>query len=150
MRFQIIYQMLSLLIWLETLETYYCLKRINGEEDILRKTLIIIDEAHKLYGGDLKAIERPDTNVIENLISNSYSKSKQNSCKLLIMTATPFTNSPIELFNLTNLFMTSEADKITTNKQEFINTYMNSDNILSEEGVKKLLLFLKWQNNIIG
>ena len=27
----------------------------NGNTDILRKTLIIIDEAHKLYGGDLKA-----------------------------------------------------------------------------------------------
>ena len=117
---------------------YDILKERNGEEDILRKTLIIIDEAHKLYGSDLKAIERPDTNVMENLILNSYTKSRQNSCKLLIMTATPFTNSPIELFNLINLFMTSEADKITTNKQEFINTYMNSDNILSEEGVKKL------------
>ena len=34
---------------------YDILKTRNGSEDILRKTLIIIDEAHKLYGGDLKA-----------------------------------------------------------------------------------------------
>ena len=30
------------------------LKARNGSEDVLNKTLIIIDEAHKLYGGDLK------------------------------------------------------------------------------------------------
>jgi hypothetical protein len=46
------------------------------------------------------------------------------------MTATPFTNSPLELFSLTNLFMTHESEKITTNKEEFKQQFMNSDNIL--------------------
>ena len=78
----------------------------------MHKTLIIIDEAHKLYGGDLKAIEKPDTNIMEKLIMNSYKKSGKDSCKLLIMTATPFTNSPLELFSITNLFMTNESEKI--------------------------------------
>jgi len=117
---------------------YDILLERNGSTDILKKTLIIIDEAHKLYGGDLKASERPDTEVMENLISNSYKVSGLDSCKLLIMTATPFTNSPLELFSLINLFIEHESDKITTNKEEFKKQYMTSENILSTNGVKLL------------
>ena len=117
---------------------YDILKSRNGSEDILRKTLIIIDEAHKLYGGDLKASESPDTDIMEKLIMNSYKTSGNNSCKLLIMTATPFTNSPLELFSLINLFYTNESEKITTNNGEFKKQYMTSENILSQNGVKIL------------
>ena len=114
------------------------LKERNGTTDVLKKTLIIIDEAHKLYGGDLKATERPNTDVMERLIMNSYKTSGKDSCKLLLMTATPFTDSPLELFKLTNLFMPSESEKITTDKKQFIEQYMTKDNILSENGVKNL------------
>ena len=117
---------------------YDILLERNGQTDILKKTLIIIDEAHKLYGGDLKASERPDTKVMENLISTSYKISGNNSCKLLIMTATPFTNSPLELFSLINLFIEHDTDKITTNKEEFKKQYMTSENILSTNGVRLL------------
>ena len=75
---------------------------------------------------------------MEELISNSYNVSKDNSCKLLLMTATPFTNSPLELFSLTNLFMTQESEKISTNREEFKQQYMNENNILSEKGVKSI------------
>jgi len=117
---------------------YDILLERNGSRDLLHKTLIIIDEAHKLYGGDLKASERPNMEIMENLISNSYKVSGADSCKLMIMTATPFTNSPLELFALTNLFMTNESEKITTNKEEFKKQYMTSQNILSETGLKVL------------
>ena len=110
----------------------------NGKADILRKTLIIIDEAHKLYGGDLKASERPNMEVMERLVQKSYQVSGKDSAKLLIMTATPFTNSPIELFKLINLCKDDPAEKITTDIKEFKRKYMNSDNILTEEGSKKL------------
>ena len=50
------------------MECIFILKKRNGENDILKKTLIIIDEAHKLYGGDLKAVERPNTDIMEKLI----------------------------------------------------------------------------------
>jgi len=119
-------------------KNYEILKQRNGSTDVLKKTLIIIDEAHKLYGGDLKAIERPDTNVMEKLIMNSYKKSGKDSCKLLLMTATPITNNPLELFSLTNLFVTNESEKITTDKDEFKKQYMTPANILSENGVKNL------------
>lgn len=117
---------------------YNILKSRNGKEDILKKTLIIIDEAHKLYGGDLKAAERPNMDIMEKLIQNSYQKSGADSCKLMIMTATPFTNSPLELFKLLNLFMTNNIDKIPTTIEELKSNYMNSNNVLTEEGVKKL------------
>lgn len=117
---------------------YDILLERNGSTDILKKTLIIIDEAHKLYGGDLKASERPNMEIMENLISNSYKVSGFDSCKLLIMTATPFTNSPLELFSLINLFIEHESDKITTNKEEFKKQFMTSENILSTNGVKLL------------
>ena len=117
---------------------YNVLVERNGKADLLNKTLIIIDEAHKLYGGDLKPAERPNMAIMEKLIKNSYKVSTNNSCKLLIMTATPFTNSPLELFSLTNLFLTNDSEKITTNKEEFKKQYMTSENILSESGVKNL------------
>jgi len=117
---------------------YDILRQRNGTDDVLKKTLIIIDEAHKLYGGDLKAAERPDTKIMEKLIMNSYTKSGKDSCKLLIMTATPFTNTPLELFSLINLFYTNENEKITTNKEEFKNQYMTSTGVLSETGIKTI------------
>ena len=108
---------------------YDILLERNGARDILHKTLIIIDEAHKLYGGDLKPTERPNMEIMEKLISTSYKVSGDSSCKLLIMTATPFTNSPLELFSLINLFIEHDSDKITTVKEEFKKQYMTSENI---------------------
>ena len=110
----------------------------NGKADILRKTLIIIDEAHKLYGGDLKAAERPNMDVMEQLLQKSYRVSGQDSARLLIMTATPFTNSPMELFQLINLCKEDESEKIPTDIAEFKKTYMNNDNLLRDTGVKNL------------
>lgn len=107
----------------------------NGTKDILRKTLIIIDEAHKLYSNDLSDQEKPNVDVMENLIKKSYDVSGKNSCKLLLMSATPFTDSPIDFFRLMNLFAEKKEEMITTNKEEFIKNYMTSDNILSERGI---------------
>ena len=76
----------------------------NGEADPLRKTLLIIDEAHKLYGGgDLSSIERPDMNALKQSIQQSFQLSGADSVKLLLMTATPITENPMELIQLVNL-----------------------------------------------
>lgn len=83
---------------------YKALVKKNGEIDPLRKTLLIIDEAHKLYGGgDLSSLERPDMNALENSIQQSYEISGHNSVRLLLMTATPITQNPMELIQLINL-----------------------------------------------
>jgi hypothetical protein len=110
----------------------------NGKTDVLRKTLIIIDEAHKLYGGDLKAAERPDMKVMERLLQNSYDKSGKDSARLLIMTATPFTNSPMELFKLINLCKEDPSERITDDISEFKHAYMDADDMISEAGSKQL------------
>ena len=76
--------------------------------------------------------------VMERLLQNSYDKSGKDSARLLIMTATPFTNSPMELFKLINLCKEVKAEHITTDIKEFKATYMGADNMLSEAGSKKL------------
>jgi hypothetical protein len=83
---------------------YKDLVKINGEVDPLRKTLLIIDEAHKLYGGgDLSSIERPDMKKLHQALMHSYQISGKDSVKLLLMTATPITQNPLELIQLINL-----------------------------------------------
>lgn len=119
-------------------EFYNTLVEKNGEDDVLRKTLVIIDEAHKLYGGDLKAAERPDTDILEELIHQSYRVSGKDSVKLLIMTATPFTDSPMELFKLLNLMIDEPSKQFPTDIDSFQKKYMRDDGIISESGMKKL------------
>ena len=83
---------------------YERLVKRNGEADPLKKTLIIIDEAHKLYGGgDLSSIERPDMAAFHQSLMNSYAVSGADSVRVLLMTATPITENPLELVKLINL-----------------------------------------------
>ena len=83
---------------------YKRLVEINGKEDPLRKTLLIIDEAHKLYGGgDLSSIERPDMVALHKAIMHSYAVSGEDSVRVLLMTATPITLDGMELIKLLNL-----------------------------------------------
>ena len=83
---------------------YKTLTSINGQADPLRKTLLIIDEAHKLYGGgDLSSLERPDMTALHQAVMQSYAISGIDSVRLLLMTATPITENPMELIKLVNL-----------------------------------------------
>jgi hypothetical protein len=89
-------------------EFYKELVKRNGNNDPLKKTLIIIDEAHKLFAEDTPLAERPDISLLKKAIYKSYEVSKKDSCKLLLMTATPYTNDPIQLFKLLNLLRTDD------------------------------------------
>ena len=89
-------------------EFYKELVKRNGKEDPLKKTLIIIDEAHKLFAEDTPVAERPNVNLLKKAIYKSYETSKEDSCRLLLMTATPYTNDPIQLFKLLNLLRTDD------------------------------------------
>ena len=83
---------------------YTDLVKINGEEDPLKRTLLIIDEAHKLYGGnDLNTNEKPDMDALHYALMRSYELSGVNSVRLLLMTATPITVDAMELIKLVNL-----------------------------------------------
>lgn len=83
---------------------YQALVKRNGTLDPLRKTLLIIDEAHKLYGEtDLSTIERPDMAAFHESVMRSYEVSGADSVRLMLMTATPITSSPMEFMKLMNL-----------------------------------------------
>jgi hypothetical protein len=111
----------------------------NGKVDPLRKTLLIIDEAHKLYGGsDLSSGERPNVALLEKAIDNSYARSGTSSVRLLLMSGTPFTNDPMELIKLINLCKSPES-RLPTDFEMFGARYLTKDGLFSEKGKKMYL-----------
>jgi hypothetical protein len=118
---------------------YEALVKRNGEADPLRKTLLIIDEAHKLYGGeDLSTIERPDMNALMAALQNSYMVSGADSVRLLLMTATPITGNPMELIKLINLTKPM-AEHMPEEFPDFSNKYLNEEGHFTENGEKRYL-----------
>jgi superfamily II DNA or RNA helicase len=114
---------------------YYAdLVKRNGEKDPLRKTLVIIDEAHKLYGGtDLAAAERPNMAKFHKAIMKSYAVSGNDSVRLLLMTATPFTNDPMEMIKLLNLCRQSN-DQLPDDYEKFSHKYLTPYGEFSRKG----------------
>ena len=105
----------------------------NGVEDPLRKTLLIIDEAHKLYSPTVAASEKPDTFILEKMIQKSYDKSGDDSVRVLLMTATPFTEDGMEMIKLLNLL--KEDKKFETDFTSFSKTYLDSNGYFTKTGL---------------
>lgn len=101
--------------------------------DPLYKTFLVIDEIHKLHDGDLSASEAADFNKIQEAIFKSYTVSGQNSVRPLLMTATPITDSPKELFEIINTLIPDQADRLS-DLDTFRHNYTNEDGSISEEG----------------
>ena len=118
---------------------YKKLVKKNGEVDPLRKTLLIIDEAHKLYGGtDLSSIERPDMNALHSALMNSYAISGDESARVLLMTATPITNDPMELIKLVNLCRPREI-QMETSFDLFAQQYLDDNGFFTSHGKHRYL-----------
>lgn len=108
-------------------QLYDTLVKINGPADPLRKTLIVIDEAHKLYGsGDLSSIERPDMKALQASLLNSYAVSGRDSVRLLLMTATPITTNPMEVVQLLNLCKPI-GEQMPVDFDDFSTKYLTED-----------------------
>ena len=123
---------------------YDDLVKKNGKEDPLRKTLLIIDEAHKLYGGaDLSSLERPDMNKFHKALMYSYEKSGKDSVKLIMMTGTPITNDAMEMIKLLNLARLPDK-QIPEDFKEFNKIYLDEQGKFTKKG--------KWQylNDVAG
>jgi hypothetical protein len=101
--------------------------------DPLRKTFLVIDEIHKLQDGDLSAAEAADFHTIQKYIHESYEKSGKDSVRPLLMTATPITDSPKELFEILNTLIPKEAERFPTLK-EFREKYTDEEGKISEKG----------------
>jgi len=120
-------------------DLYKKLVKKNGEVDPLRKTLLIIDEAHKLYGGtDLSTIERPDMNALHAALMRSYEISGPDSARLVLMTATPITQDPMELIKLINL-MKPANQQLPSEFGDFAKEYLNEDGLFTKDGESKYL-----------
>jgi superfamily II DNA or RNA helicase len=119
-------------------EYYKKIVSINGKEDPFKKTLIIIDEIHKIFSSDLKKIEKPNHKILKNMIQSSYKKSGKDSCRLLLMTATPITDDPLSAIKILNLLL-PEEDQFTENYNDFLLEYCNENGIFTENGTIKFL-----------
>ena len=118
---------------------YHRLVNINGSLDPLRKTLLIIDEAHKLYGGgDLSSIERPDMKALHKSLMNSYSISGRDSVRVLLMTATPITENGMEIVKLINLCKPID-EQMPEEFSVFSEEYLKEDGDFTKEGETKYL-----------
>jgi superfamily II DNA or RNA helicase len=122
---------------------YDLLKKRNGKMDPLKKTLIIIDEAHKLYSSDFKGAEKPDVPAFMAALQNSYKVSGNNSARVLLMTATPYNESPMELMSLLNLCRLKE-DALPTVLTDFVAKYMDNKGNFTKEGLEN------YMNSIAG
>lgn len=113
---------------------YKMLQQRNGKADPLRKTLIIIDEAHKLYSSDFKGAEKPDVPAFMAALQNSYATSGADSARVLLMTATPYNESPMELMSLLNLCRPKKT-WLPTELPAFIKKYMDTEGRFTQEGL---------------
>ena len=109
--------------------------RRNGAEDPLRKTLLIIDEAHKIYSPTVAKSERPNTHILEKMIQKSYEKSGADSVRIMLMTATPFTEDGMEMIKLLNLLR--EDDKIEADFGKFSSTYLDDGGYFTNVGLRQ-------------
>ncbi len=117
---------------------YQKLVERNGSEDILRNTLLIIDEAHKLYAPDVIGSEKPNTPLITEKIKESYEKSKKESVRVMLMTGTPYTNDPLHLMKLLNLLRDPQTDTLLPETfEEFQAAYLTNAGTFSKEGADK-------------
>lgn len=110
----------------------------NGKKDPLHKTLIIIDEAHKLNAADVAASEKPDLDAIKKALNHSYKTSGKDSAKIVLMTATPYTDEPMDMMKLLNL-MRSEDEKFPEIFEEFRVRYLDDTGKFTKSGRKEFL-----------
>lgn len=109
----------------------------NGADDPLRKTLLIIDEAHKLYSPGVSASEKPDTDILEEMIQNSYKKSGKDSVRVLLMTATPYTEDAMEFVQLLNLLR--PQNKFPSIFDSFSKKYLDRTGHFTTSGRKRFI-----------
>ena len=102
--------------------------------DPLHKTFLIMDEVHKLMDGDLSAAEAADFEVIQKFIHESYAKSGADSVRPLLMTATPITDTPKELFEILNTLIAAPSQRLMP-FPEFRERYTSDEGEISAAGV---------------
>jgi len=104
----------------------------NGKNDILRKTLIIVDEAHKLFASDVEGQEKADIEVIRKALMNSNKVSGKEGAKILLMTATPYTTDAMDMIRLFNLCRPYDK-QFPEDFEDFSKVYLDENGNFTEE-----------------
>jgi hypothetical protein len=117
---------------------YKLMVALNGKEDPFRKTLIIIDEVHKIYGSSLSALEKPNPEVLQSMVQNSYKVSGENSLKLLLMTATPITDDHMSSIKIINLLL-ENYERFPEEFDRFKTMFCNENGLFTEKGGQEFM-----------
>lgn len=103
--------------------------------DPLKHTLLVFDEAHNIFNdkdlpiGEAKYMNAKVSGVfgkniagrehIVRAIHNSYLKSGDQSCKVLLATATPIIHTPIDVFRLLNIIIPKPENRLPETETQF-------------------------------
>jgi len=71
--------------------------------DMLRKTLIIVDEPQKIFTGELSRSEMPYVPILHNALQYSYRTSDVLRARIVWLTATPMLTSPLPFMAMVNM-----------------------------------------------
>jgi Type III restriction enzyme, res subunit len=104
----------------------------KNTSDPFYKTIIVIDEAHKLYTKDLKTQEMHDIKLIQKFIYESYQVSKENRCRIVLLSATPITFDPFEILKLFNLIIVNPKERINLNN--FQDEFLDNNGKFTQKG----------------
>jgi hypothetical protein len=105
----------------------------NSPTDPLARTFLVIDEIHKLRDGDLSASEFAEFDVIQKFIHKSYATSGADSVRPLLMTATPISDAPGELFDILNTLIPN-PDQRLMKFTSFRDKYTNANGEINSDG----------------
>ena len=108
----------------------------RNEKDPLKKILVIIDESHNLFNKSLPEHQKPNISIIRKQIHKSYNVSREDSVKLLLLTATPLLDDVMSYFRLLNLIIRKRSNKFRTDLKTFEEKYIKG-NKFSDKGLKK-------------
>jgi hypothetical protein len=111
---------------------------LNGKEDPFRKTIIIIDEIHKIYSSSLSMLERPNPEVLQTMVQNSYKVSGKDSLKLLLMTATPITDDHMSCVKILNLLL-ENYERFPEEFERFKTMFCNENGLFTEKGSQEFM-----------
>lgn len=98
---------------------------------ILDNCLVIIDEAHKIFGKNLKPQEMHNIDNFVKLLKSGYSSDK---FKIVLMTATPIEKEPMEGVRLLNLLFPENI--FPEEKNEFEKVFLNEFGGFTKKGAE--------------
>jgi hypothetical protein len=119
---------------------YKELLKYNESKNILKNVLVIVDEAHKIFGKDLKVQEAHNVKNFQELIFSGY---KYKNFKVILLTATPVDKKTFEVVLLLNLLIADPDERFIENENIFSREYLTDKKEFTKEGGNKFIKKIK-------